>query len=123
MGQGPHCGAEGTSVPSDDQSLFDLLFMFSCLQQGLPRWLSGKESVCQADVAGSIPGSGGSPGKGIGTPIQYSCLGNPMDRGAWRVTVQGVAKSRTQRSGQRTTNNGNIHLLGLPSQSVTGWMV
>ena len=82
-GQGPQCGAKGASVPSDDQSLFDSLFMFGCLQQGLPRWLSGKESVCQADDAGSILGSGRSPGKAIGTPLQYSCLGNATDRGAW----------------------------------------
>ena len=41
---------------------------------------------------GSIPGSGRSPGVGNGTPLQYSCLRNPMDRGAWQATVQGVAK-------------------------------
>ena len=39
-----------------------------------------------------IPGSGRSPGKGNGNPFQYSCLGNPMDRGAWRATVHGVTK-------------------------------
>ena len=42
--------------------------------------------------AGSIPGSGRSPGEGNGTPLQRSCLGNPMDRGAWWATVYGVAK-------------------------------
>ena len=41
---------------------------------------------------GSIPGSGRSPGEGNGNPLQYSCLGNPMDRGAWQATVHGVAK-------------------------------
>ena len=48
-----------------------------------------------ADVRdpGSIPGLGRSPGGGNGTPLQYSCLENPMDRGAWRATVQGVTKS------------------------------
>ena len=45
-----------------------------------------------------IPGSERSPGEGNGNPLQYSCLGNPMDRGAWRATVHGVAKSRTQLS-------------------------
>ena len=45
---------------------------------------------------GSIPGLGGSPGGGHGNPLQYSCLGNPMDRGAWPATVHGIAKSRTQ---------------------------
>ena len=44
---------------------------------------------------GSIPGSGRSPGEGNGNPLQYSCQGNPMDRGAWWTTVPGVAKSRT----------------------------
>ena len=42
---------------------------------------------------GSIPGSGRSPGGGNGNPLQYSCLENPMDRGAWWVTVHGAAKS------------------------------
>ena len=44
---------------------------------------------------GSIPGWGRSPGVGNGNPLQYSCLENPMDRGAWWATVHGVAKSRT----------------------------
>ena len=47
----------------------------------------------------SIPGSGGSPGKGNTNPLQYSCLKNPMDGGAWKANVHGVAKSRTQLSG------------------------
>ena len=46
---------------------------------------------------GSIPGSGRSPGEGYGNPLQYFCLGNPMDRGAWRATVRGVTKSQTGR--------------------------
>ena len=45
---------------------------------------------------GSIPGSGRSPGVGHGNPLQYSCLENPMDRGAWQVTDQGVTKSQTK---------------------------
>ena len=44
---------------------------------------------------GSIPGLGRSPGEGNGNPLQYSCLGNPMDRGAWWATFHGVAKSQT----------------------------
>ena len=44
---------------------------------------------------GSIPGLGRSPGEGNGNPLQYSCLGSPMDKGAWWTTVRGVAKSRT----------------------------
>ena len=66
---------------------------------GLPQWLSGKESACNAEDAGdtgSIPGSGRSPGGGHGNPLQYSCLENtPMDRGAWRAMVHRVAKSQT----------------------------
>ena len=46
-------------------------------------------------VTGSIPGLGRSPGEGNGNPFQFSCLENPMDRGAWRATVHGVAKSQT----------------------------
>ena len=45
--------------------------------------------------AGSIPGLGRSPGKGHGNPLQCSCLGNPMDREAWRATVHGVSKNQT----------------------------
>ena len=48
--------------------------------------------------AGSIPGSGRSPGGGHGNPLQYSCLENPMDRGAWQATVHGVAESWTRLS-------------------------
>ena len=57
-------------------------------------WLYGKESACNASDAGSIPGSGGSPGEGNGNPLQHSCLGNPMDRGPWRATVNGETKVR-----------------------------
>ena len=53
---------------------------------------SGKEPPASAGEAGSIPGAGRSPGEGHGNPLQYSLLGKPMDRGAWRVTVHGVAK-------------------------------
>ena len=57
-----------------------------------------KESACNAGDPGSIPGSGRSTGEGNGYPLQYSCLGNPMDRGAWQGQVHGVAKSQTQLS-------------------------
>ena len=52
----------------------------------LPWWLSGKESACQAGESGSIPGSGRSPGKENGDTLQYSCLWNPMGRGAWQAS-------------------------------------
>ena len=47
---------------------------------------------------GSIPGSGRAPGEENGNPLQYSCTGNPMDRGVWRAAVHGVIKSQTQLS-------------------------
>ena len=67
-------------------------------QAGLPRWLSGKESTCQAGEASLIPGSERSAGGGNGNPLQYSCLRNPMDGGAWWATVHRVTKSWTQLS-------------------------
>ena len=51
--------------------------------EGFPGGSDGKASACSAGDLGSIPGSGISPGEGNGNPVQYSCLGNPMDRGAW----------------------------------------
>ena len=59
---------------------------------GLPRWLSGKESACNAGDVGLIPESGRSPGGGHSYPLQHSCLENSMDRGAWQATVLGVAE-------------------------------
>ena len=63
---------------------------------GFPGGSNGKESTCNAGDPGSIPGLGRSPGGGNGNPLQYSCLGNPKDRGAWWATAYGVAKSQTQ---------------------------
>ena len=57
-----------------------------------------KVSACNAGDRGSIPGSRRSPGEGNGNPLQYSGLENPMDGGAWRTAVQGVAKSQTRLS-------------------------
>ena len=51
-----------------------------------------KVSACNAEYPGLIPGSGRSPGEGNGNPLQHSCLGNPMDRGAWRGIEQGVTR-------------------------------
>ena len=61
----------------------------------------GKESACNAEDAGDvglIPGLGRSPGGGNDNPLQYACLENPMDGGAWRATIHGVARSRTRLS-------------------------
>ena len=61
---------------------------------GFPGSASDKEPTCSGDLrdAGCIPGSGRSPGRGHGRPLQCSCLENPMDRGAWRATVHRVVK-------------------------------
>ena len=56
----------------------------------------GKESACNTGDLGSIPGLGRFPGEGNGNPLQYSYLGNPMDRGASEATVHGLQKSRTR---------------------------
>ena len=58
----------------------------------------GKESACNAGDLGSVPGSGRSTGRGHGNPLQYSCLENPTNRGAWQTTVHGVAKSQIRLS-------------------------
>ena len=65
---------------------------------GFPGGSDGKESACNAGDPGSIPGSGRSPGEGNGNPLQYSCLENSKDTGAWQALVHGVAKSWTQLS-------------------------
>ena len=65
--------------------------------RGLPRWLSGKETSCQCkemqEMRVQSLGQEDSPGGGTGNSLQYSCLENPMNRGAWQTTVHGVAKS------------------------------
>ena len=65
---------------------------------GFPGGSDGKKSARSAGDPDSIPGSGKSPGEGNGKPFQYSCLENPLDRGAWQATVHGVAKSQTRLS-------------------------
>ena len=65
------------------------------MKKGFPGGSDGKEFACNVGNWGSIPGYGRSTGEGNGNPLQYSCLKNSMDRGAWQATVHGVAKSRT----------------------------
>ena len=72
--------------------------MFLYIYVGFPGGSDCKESACNAGDPSSITGLGRSPGEGSGNPFQYSCLENPMDRGAWWATVHGVTKSRTQLS-------------------------
>ena len=81
-----HNGLESQSGKKDQEMWFIVLFSS----------LGGKESTCNVGDTSSIPGLGRSPGEGIGYPLQYSCLENSMDRGAWRTIVHGVTKSWTQ---------------------------
>ena len=62
---------------------------------GFPGGSDGEASACNVGAPGSIPGSGRSPGEGNGNSVQYLCLENPMDRGAWGATLHSVAKSQT----------------------------
>ena len=63
---------------------------------GFPGGSEDKESACNVGDPGLIPGEGRSPGEGNGNPLQYSCLENAMDGGAWWATVHGVAQSQTR---------------------------
>ena len=75
-----------------------LTYMVLQSSGGFPGGSDGKESTCNAGDPGSIPGPRRSPGEGNGNPLQYSFLGNPMARGAWQATIQGVTNSWTQLS-------------------------
>ena len=90
-----------STVGPEIETVFLPLGNLKASWEGFPSGSAGKESACKAgdtgDV-GSIPGSGRSPGGGNGNPLQYSCLENPMDGGAWRAAVHGVAKSWTPMS-------------------------
>ena len=72
------------------QKVKDQKFGIAHIELGLPRWLSGKEPACQAGDMGLIPGLGKSPGEGNGNPLQYSCLGNLIDKGAWGCKKLGM---------------------------------
>ena len=77
--------------------------LYVCLPQlkikrGFPDSSAGKESACNAGDLGLVPGLGKSPGERNGSPLQYSCLENSMDREAWWATVHGITKSQTRLS-------------------------
>ena len=84
--------------------LFKLLFdyyyyFFNMPFRGLSLWLGGKDSACNVEYArdvGFIPGSGRYPGGGNGNPLQYFCLGNPMDRVIWCATIHRITQNQTQ---------------------------
>ena len=79
----------------------------------LSKWRNGKESAFSAGDTGSIPGSGRSPGEDNGNTLQYSCLGNTVDRGALWATVHRAIKSQTQ------LNDHHFYLQGLELLSST----
>ena len=74
-------------------SINGLMYNFFCLL-GFPNDSDGKECACNAGDLCSISGWGRFPGEGNGYPLQYSCVENPMDRGAWQATVHGVKRVR-----------------------------
>ena len=74
------------------------ILLLPSILRSFPGDPGGKESACNTGDPGSAPGLGRSSGEGKGNPLQYSCLENPMDRGARRPTVYGVTKSRTRMS-------------------------
>ena len=83
------------------------------LSGGFPGGSDGKASACNAGDPGSIPGLGRSPGEGNGNPLQYSCLENSMDWGAWWARVHRVAKSQTRLS--------DFTFIALSTSQVTQW--
>ena len=86
------------SIGASASELVPPLSIFLFFWRCFPGGSDGKESVSNAGDLGLIPGLGRSPGEKNGYPLQYFCLENPMDRGAWQTTVHGVAKSQTQLS-------------------------
>ena len=91
------CGAFKWQNAFDLRCKLQILFfhVLTCMCRGIPGGSEVKASACNAGDLASIPGLGRSPGEGNGNPLQYSCLENPMDGGAWWATVHGVAKSQT----------------------------
>ena len=77
---------------------------------GFPDGSDSKESACNAGDPGSVSGLGRSPGEGNGYPLQYSCLENPMNRGAWQAKVHGITVSWTQLSDSHTHTHTLTHL-------------
>ena len=91
------------SVSPDDRTVSSL--DLGSPYAGLPQWLCSEESTCSAGDAGdagSIPVWGRFPGGGNGNPLQYSCLKNSMDRGAWRATAHRVTKSDTSKHSNKS---------------------
>ena len=88
---------------------------------GFPGGSEDKASACNAGDTGLIPGLGRSPGEGNGNPLQYSCLENPTERGAWRAIVHGVTKSRTRLSDFTHTHTHTHTHTQLPNSDMSAW--
>ena len=88
---------------------------------GSPHSSVVKESACNSGDSGSIPGSGKCPGEGNGNPLQYSCLENPVDRGAWQAIVHRVESVRQDLETKKTEGGINylITSLSLPSVAIS----
>ena len=102
-------------LPSNSCKYSISQFVFT--SKGFPDGSEVKASACNEGGLGLIPGSRRSPGEGNGNPLQYPCLENLMDGGAWWATVHGVTKSQTRLSDFTFTF---IHLVFLPGES-QGW--
>ena len=91
--------------------------------RGFPGESDGKESVCNAGDPGSIPGSGRSPGEGHGNPLQYSCLENSMDRGAWLQSMrsQRIEHNWVASTAQQQPNDNRVHPKHVDSKSKFIW--
>ena len=89
-------------LPFSPVTIYFLYPWFYFCFVGFPDDSAVKKSACNTGDAGSILGSGRSPGGGHGNPLQYSCQENPIDRGAWWATVYGVSKSQIQLKGLNT---------------------
>ena len=100
-------GGKNTGVGC--HSLLQEIFLTQGLKPSEPPG-KAKSSACKVGDLGSIPGSGRSPGEGNGNPLQYSCLENPMDRGAW---CMGSTKSQTGLSDFTFTFSSNFRNLGI----------
>ena len=90
--------------------------------KGLPWWLSGKESVCQAGDVGLILGPRRSPGERNNNPLWYSCLGNPMDKGGWCTMVHGVTKVRQDLATKQQLHNTMLSILSYASIYISSFM-
>ena len=91
-------------ITSHNLNVTTLFVIYTSIKLRLPWWFRVKILPANAGDANLIPESGRSLEGGNGNPLQYSCLGNPMDGGSWRVTVQGVTKSQTQLSNWACTH-------------------